>query len=210
MITSYLGFMDNYGPNRKAGDGKRHFPPALSPKQQDELRKKREAKSTGRQGTLQTAAAGLRNRAGYSESPTPGTQSSLLDKHHYPMSLSRKFRGATSMLRQHSSDLKEEENEDDDNETATSPFAAYRRSTAADKGKGKEPEKYTDDDGAASSSKDPYDSDLGDSFMSTGIGGDKDTGEGSTDAVKPEAAGVLNLIYQFQKAHGENLGRGLD
>lgn len=207
MISSYLGFMDNYGPNRTPNQGgKRNFPPAVSPQMENEMRGKSVgvAKQTARQAPRPSTGA-LRARGPYTAASSV-THSALLDKNSRPLSFSRRMRGTTLLRHESTADLKEEDEGEDD----SSPFAAYKpRDT---KGKQRAEERYTDEDGVGSStSKDHYDTDLGDSFMSTGIGdgpdGDED-GQGSGPG--PESGGVLNLIHQFQKAHGGKMVPGLD
>lgn len=189
MMASYMGFIDNYGPKRTSkSDSRRtpYIPPAISDAQYDEMRPRSRGTGMGTGlappnpfGILQNRS----NRAGMSASANLAN-SILLDNHHLPPP-SRKEKHAKFKSSLH------EEDEDDNGDYQ--PYGS--------KGKGKQKDGSGSDRSLSPDSKAVFDSELGESFMSTGLAqtvGPGDLGEGQAE----DKNGVLDLIYQFQKTQG--------
>lgn len=217
MLASYYGFLDNYTTNPRPGvpfmhpTNKRHFhpPPAfpglMSPTLAAEMsgpgdgrqeRRDRHQRPSSRPATAGAGAQSVHRtsrfaRTGGHASPMP---SMLLDPHHQPSTtgfrtLSRpraqsRFRQAGRVL----SDPIEDEEE-------ASPEATQQS------------------EGITSSGGMANDSNLGESWKTTRAGAlDDDNGdeEDVREVAAEKGAGVLGLIYQFQKAQTEGRGTGVN
>ncbi|KAI9874275.1 MAG: autophagy protein atg9 [Pleopsidium flavum] len=217
MLASYYGFLDNYSTKPRPGvpfmhpSNKRHFhpPPAFpglmsstfAPEMggPGDVRQERRDRHQHLSTRPATAGAGAQSvhltprfaRTGGHASPMP---SILLDPHHQPSTtgfrtLSRpstqsRFRQAGRPL----SDPIEDEEE-------------------------ALPETTQQPDGITSSGGMANDSNLGESWKTTRAGAlDNDNGdeEDVREATSEKGAGVLGLIYQFQKAQTEGRGTGVN
>ena len=216
MLASYFGFLDNYTANPRTGvpfmqstnPRQFHPPPAfpglMSPRLTAETSavgdirqdsRDRQKRPSGRPGTAGTGAQSLhrtyrRANTGGLASPIP---SLLLDPHHQP-SVSG-FRtmarpSPQSRLRKASRPL-------------TNPIEDEEEDL---------PEAVNQSEGITSSEGIANDSNLGGSWKTTRAGAVEDDdriGEGDQEATTERGAGVLGLIYQFQKAQTEGRGTGV-
>jgi len=220
MLASYFGFLDNYTTNPRPSapymhsTNKRQFhpPPAfpglMSPRLAAEPsgmgdfrseRRERHLQQTSRPPTAGTGAQApqhmtRRPRASGLASPMP---SILLDPHHQPSTsgfrtLSRP--STQSRFRQGGRPLTNPI-EDEEEEEAALPEAAHQS------------EGITSSEGIAN------DSNLGESWKMTRAGAveeDDDGVEGVREVGAEQGAGVLGLIYQFQRAQTEGRGTGVN
>lgn len=216
MLASYYGFIDNYVTNPRAGapfmhpSTKRQFypPPAFPGLRSPTLGGDQDGPGTGRQDRGSQRAASRPAIYGGGEGPQsvhhPGRLASmgahpspmtsiLLDPQHQPSDSGlRIMRRASAQARRGASrkpltDPIEDQEED--------PMANVEQSGGDASG------------GAA------YDSNLGESWKTTRAGAidDPDDGEEDVQAVTGDkGAGVLGLIYQFQKAQTEGRGTGVN
>lgn len=217
MLASYFGFLDNYTTNPRSGAPHMHstnrrkfhpppaFPGLMSPRMAPEPsgigdfkpeRRERHQQYASRPTTAGTGAQHLPHttkhpRAGGLASPMP---SILLDPHYQPSTsgfrtLSRPR--TRSRFRQgggHLTDPVEDDEED-------LPEAAHPS------------------EGITTSERIAHDSNLGESWKTTRAGAveeDDDVAEGAREVGAEKGAGVLGLIYQFQKAQTEGRGTGVN
>ncbi|KAI9772012.1 MAG: autophagy protein atg9 [Geoglossum simile] len=230
MLASYYGFLDNYATNPRAAGapplhpgGKRHFhpPPTFPGLMSPLLIADTGVPGTGRQdrysrqdrhgsftrpmatGPIQVRTPRFGGVVGSHISPIP---SILLDPHHQPSNTG--FRSIATRHSPHSTrqhhllreETVEDEHEDDlPSATATGAVAQHRGTASSDSAGGLAGE-----------------SNLGESFMTThvatrGDGDDDDEEEGIDGITAAEkGAGVLGLLYQFQRAQAEGRGGGVN
>lgn len=199
MLASYFSFIDSYANNPRRGvhrtDKPRFHPPpnfpGLAPPSPSAApsRPARHQENQLQARSYTALAASNMRRASIDPSP-----SLLLDPHHQPpVSLSRRLHsqlGASRYKAPAAPVVDEAEHEDDDENDNDAPSADARP--------------------VSSSLLLDEDSRLGDSWKAArAAGGDDEDGEQDRAPVDDKSAGVLGLLYQFQRAQTETRGNAV-